>query len=135
MEHVRLALLVEDLAAQGARQVVATRFNTIIIIIIIMTIILIMMTMFNYHNLADGVMTILFSVIHLYQLSFNFSLVVIIGDVNDNSPKFSRTSYQASIPENTQKVTVIMEIQIKNFCESFCSLPNIDCNTTKRVFL
>ena len=37
MEHVRLALLVEDLAAQGARQVVAARFN-IIILIIIMTI-------------------------------------------------------------------------------------------------
>ena len=33
VEHVRLALLVEDLAAQGARQVVATRFNKIILII------------------------------------------------------------------------------------------------------
>ena len=69
----------------------------------------------------------------LFQLSFNSSLVVIIGDVNDNSPKFSRTSYQASIPENTQKVTIIMEIQMKPGFESFCGLPNIDCNTTVQV--
>ena len=73
---------------------------------------------FNHHDYADGGMTLLllwYSKIHLSQLSFNSSLVVIIGDVNDNSPKFSRTSYQASIPENTQKVTV-MDFQIKSVC-------------------
>ena len=38
------------------------------------------------------------------------SLLVTIGDVNDNSPQFSRSSYQASIPENTQKVDQPSEI-------------------------
>ena len=31
VEHIRLALLVEDLAAQGERQIVATRYNMMII--------------------------------------------------------------------------------------------------------
>ena len=43
VEQVRLAVLVEDLAAQGSRQVVATRCNIINIIIIIIIVIIMMM--------------------------------------------------------------------------------------------
>ena len=57
-----------------------------------------------------------------YQI-LKHSLVIVIGDVNDNSPQFSKPSYQASIPENTQKV-IIINIHIIGL--KFCDLSRID---------
>ena len=59
VEHVRLALLVEDLAAQGERQVVATRCN-----MILLTRILIMMTMIDLIKMPLNIVSVVMTITH-----------------------------------------------------------------------
>ncbi len=44
------------------------------------------------------------------QLSTNSTLVVVVEDVNDNTPIFPNTSYEVTVPENTSVSTVLLSV-------------------------